>query len=266
MITERGTPGSVVISGAARGIGRATAELFLSRGWRVGCTTSTRDAVADAAAGRVRRGARRARRPRRRAVAGGARTTSAATGGLDVLVNNAGVLASGPFIGTDARGATGGWSTSTSPASSTVPRRATGVPAAVAAWPAAQPVLGVRAVRAADARHLRRDEGRGQVAHRGAGHRVGGGDGDPGTQPAAAVRRDRDGHAATAVRAASVARLGVRLTADDVAAAAWKVVHERRRPLAAPHRPVGRQTRLLAAASAVTPDWANRLVVARLAR
>ena len=48
----------------------------------------------------------------------------------------------------------------------------------------------------------------------------------------------RDGRAA-----ASVARLGVRLTADDVAAAAWKVVHERRRVFAGPHRPVGRQTR-----------------------
>jgi short-subunit dehydrogenase len=66
--------------------------------------------------------------------------------------------------------------------------------------------------------------------------------------------------------ASSVARLGVRLTADDVAVAAWKVVHEPRRFLAGPHRPVGRQTRLMAAASAVTPDWANRLVVSRLAR
>jgi hypothetical protein len=67
-------------------------------------------------------------------------------------------------------------------------------------------------------------------------------------------------------QASSVAHLGVRLTADDVAEAAWKVVHERRRLLAGPHRPVGRQTRLMAAASAVTPTWANRLVVSRLAR
>ena len=41
-------------------------------------------------------------------------------GGLDVLVNNAGVLASGPFAGTIPP-AIGGWSTSTSPASSTAP-------------------------------------------------------------------------------------------------------------------------------------------------
>jgi short-subunit dehydrogenase len=73
------------------------------------------------------------------------------------------------------------------------------------------------------------------------------------------VSRDAQG-------AASVGHLGVRLTAEGVAAAAWRVVHERRVPLRGPHRPVGRQTRLLAAASAVTPDWANRLIVARLAR
>jgi hypothetical protein len=58
----------------------------------------------------------------------------------------------------------------------------------------------------------------------------------------------------------------VRLTAEDVAAAAWRVVHERRRLLGGPHRPVGRQTRVMAAAAAVTPDWANRIVVGRLAR
>ena len=71
----------------------------------------------------------------------------------------------------------------------------------------------------------------------------------------------RDGRAA-----ASVARLGVRLTPEDVAARAWKVAHERKRRLAGPHRPVGRQTRLMAAAAAITPDWANRLAVGRLAR
>ena len=54
MITARG-PRSVFISGAARGIGRATAELFLSRGWRVGMYDVDTDAVADAAAGRPAR-------------------------------------------------------------------------------------------------------------------------------------------------------------------------------------------------------------------
>jgi short-subunit dehydrogenase len=65
--------------------------------------------------------------------------------------------------------------------------------------------------------------------------------------------------------AASVGRLGVRLTADDVADAAERVLHERWSLLRSPHRPVGRQTRLLAAASAVAPGWAQRLVTRRIA-
>jgi hypothetical protein len=71
----------------------------------------------------------------------------------------------------------------------------------------------------------------------------------------------RDGRSAS-----SVAGLGVRLTAEDVAAAAWRVVHERGIPLRGPHRAVGAQTRRMAVASACSPTWANRLVVARLAR
>jgi NAD(P)-dependent dehydrogenase (short-subunit alcohol dehydrogenase family) len=43
--TSRG-PGSVLVSGAARGIGRATAELLLARAWRVGMYDV--DAAADA--------------------------------------------------------------------------------------------------------------------------------------------------------------------------------------------------------------------------
>jgi short-subunit dehydrogenase len=72
------------------------------------------------------------------------------------------------------------------------------------------------------------------------------------------VTRDQQG-------SAGVARLGVRLTAEDVAAAAWAVVHERRRPLRSPHRPVGRQARVLAALSGISPDALSRLMVKRLA-
>jgi NAD(P)-dependent dehydrogenase (short-subunit alcohol dehydrogenase family) len=45
-------PRSVFISGAGRGIGRATAGLFLARGWRVGMYDVDADVVAGAAAGR----------------------------------------------------------------------------------------------------------------------------------------------------------------------------------------------------------------------
>jgi short-subunit dehydrogenase len=140
-------PRSIFVSGAARGIGRATAELFLARGWRVGTYDVDAAAVEEAAAGRD-----------------GLRGQAVRVRSLLPL-----------FVATEM------------------------------------------------------------------------------------VTRD-------GVRAAAVPGPGVRLTAEDVAAAAWQVVHERRQFLRSPHRPVGRQTKALAALSAVTPDRADRLVVARMTR
>ena len=260
MIDSR-RPGSILVTGAARGIGLATAELFLARGWRVGMYDIDAAAVADAAAGH------------RCAVHGvldvrdedqwrSVLREFCGDGGLDVLVNNAGVLASGPFAGMDAA----------------THRRMVDIN-----------VTGVCLGAATGHEYLRRS-GRGLLLNLCSASALYG-------QPALAtygatkaavksltealdlewradgvrvrsllplfvatemVSRDARG-------AASVGHLGVRLTAEDVAAAAWSVVHERRVPLRGPHRPVGTQTRLLAAASAVTPDWANRLIVARLA-
>ncbi len=64
--------------------------------------------------------------------------------------------------------------------------------------------------------------------------------------------------------AAAVRRLGVRLQPADVAEAAWRVVHEPAGRLRGPHRAVGPQTRLVAAMTSVSPDWANRLVTRRI--
>ena len=261
MITSR-RPGSILISGAGRGIGRATAELFLARGWRVGMYDVDPDVVADAAAGRdgAVHGALDVRdagqwRSALRSFCG--------DGGLDVLVNNAGVLSSGPFTETDldshrrmvdvnvtgvVHGAAEGHPF--------LKRSSRGLLLNLCSASAlyGQPTLATYGATKAAVMSLTEAL---DIEWRRDGIRV------RSLLPlfVSTEMVTRDG-----VRASSVASLGVRLTADDVAAAAWRVVHERRRPLASPHRPVGRQTRLLAAASAVTPDWANRLVVARLTR
>jgi short-subunit dehydrogenase len=259
--TSRRT-GSILVTGAARGIGRATAELFLSRGWRVGMYDVDPDVVADAAAGRdgAVHGALDVRD------AGQWRSALHSfcdDGGLDVLVNNAGVLSSGPFTETDVdshrrmvdvnvtgvvHGAAEGHPF--------LKRSSRGLLLNLCSASAlyGQPTLATYGATKAAVKSLTEAL---DIEWRRDGIRV------RSLLPlfVSTEMVTRDG-----VRASSVASLGVRLTADDVAAAAWRVVHERRRPLASPHRPVGRQTKLLAAASAVTPDWANRLVVARLTR
>ena len=264
-------PRSILISGAARGIGRATAELFLVRGWRVGMYDVDPVAVAEAAAGResVVHGTLDVRDAAQWRTA---LTEFCGDGGLDVLVNNAGVLSSGPFTETDldshrrmvdvnvtgvVNGAAEGH-----PYLLRSPRGLLlNLCSASALY--GQPTLAtygatygatkaaVKSLTEALDIEWRRDGVRGQAV------RV------RSLLPlfVATEMVSRDG-----VRAASVASLGVRLTADDVARAAWRVVHERRRVLRSPHRPVGRQTKALAALSAVTPDWANRLVVSRLVR
>jgi NAD(P)-dependent dehydrogenase (short-subunit alcohol dehydrogenase family) len=261
-VIDRRGPGSIVISGAARGIGRATAELFLSRGWRVGIYDVDAAAAVEAAAGRAAavHGALDVRDAEQW------RTVLAefcGDGGLDVLVNNAGVLASGPFADMDADAHR-----------RMVDVNVTGVVnGSRAAYPFlrrseralllnlcsasslyGQPALATYGATKAAVRSLTEAL---DIEWRGAGIRV------RSLVPLFVNTEmvSRDGR-----DAASVGRLGVRLTAEDVAAAAWKTVHERRRLFAGPHRPVGRQTRLMAAASTVTPDWANRLVVSRLAR
>jgi len=261
-VISRGHPGSILISGAGRGIGRATAELFLSRGWRVGLYDVDPEAAADAAAGRSAavHGALDVRDAEQwRAVLG----QFCGDGGLDVLVNNAGVLASGPFTGMDAEahrrmvdvnvtGVVNG-------SREGFPflrrsERALLLNLCSASSLYGQPALATYGATKAAVRSLTEAL---DIEWRAAGIRV------RSLVPLFVNTEmvSRDGR-----DAASVGRLGVRLTAEDVAAAAWKTVHERRRLFAGPHRPVGRQTRLMAAASTVTPDWANRLVVSRLAR
>jgi len=59
--------------------------------------------------------------------------------------------------------------------------------------------------------------------------------------------------------------LGVNLTPDDVATAAWDALH-RRSPVPKVHFPVGRQTRLLYYLSEFSPAWLARLTNKRMVR
>jgi NAD(P)-dependent dehydrogenase (short-subunit alcohol dehydrogenase family) len=258
VITSR-RPGSILVTGAARGIGRATAELFLAHGWRVGMY-DVDPAVADAAAGSQRavHGTLDVRDPEQwRTVL----RDFCGDEGLDVLVNNAGVLSSGPFAGTDPAahqrmvdvnvtgvclGAVIGHEYLRRS------RRGVLVNLCSASALYGQPALATYGATKAAVKSLtealdlewRRDGVRVRSLL-------------PTFVATDMVTRDQQG-------SAGVARLGVRLTADDVAETLWRVVHERRVPLRGPHRPVGRQARMMAAAAAVTPGWANRLVVGRI--
>ena len=65
---------------------------------------------------------------------------------------------------------------------------------------------------------------------------------------------------------ATLRSLGVRLSADDVAAAVHAAALEPRSRTRGPHRAVGRQARLLAAGGRVSPPALTRQLVARLCR
>jgi NAD(P)-dependent dehydrogenase (short-subunit alcohol dehydrogenase family) len=257
-VTTTRRPGSILVTGAGRGIGRATAELFLSRGWRVGMYDVDADVVAEAAGGRAVHGVLDVRYADRWTAA---LQEFCGDGGLDVLVNNAGVLASGPFADTDpgthrrmvdvnVTGVING-----AAAGHPFLRRSRGLLLNLCSASAlyGQPGLATYGATKSAVRSLTEAL---DLEWRADGIRVR--SLLPMFVATEMVTRDPQG-------SAGGARLGVRLTAEDVAAAAWAVVHERRRPLRSPHRPVGRQARVLAALSGISPDALSRLMVKRLA-
>lgn len=83
---------TILITGASSGIGRATAELFLAEGWRVGLLARRADLLEAVAAGSDRALILPADVTDLRAVEGAVAQLIAQWGRLDVLFNNAGIF------------------------------------------------------------------------------------------------------------------------------------------------------------------------------
>ncbi|WP_205730031.1 SDR family oxidoreductase [Blastococcus sp. TF02-8] len=248
------------MTGAGRGIGRAIAERFLDAGWRVGLFDVDAAAVA-AVAGDRPNAVHGPLDVRDAGQWGSALERFCPDGTLDVLVNNAGVLASGPFAGIDVGthrrqvdvnvigvvlGAHSGHDYLRRA------RRGLLLNLCSASALYGQPTLATYGATKAAVKSLTEAL---DLEWRTDGVRV---------RSLVPLFVDTEMVTRDGVGMAPVAALGVRLTPADVAAAAWKVVHERVRLPRSPHRTVGRQTRVLAAASSISPDWVNRLVVGRI--
>jgi len=89
---------TVIVTGASSGIGRATAELFLSEGWAVGLLARRADKLAEITEAHTNAIALPADVCDRGAVESAFDTFRARTGRLDVLFNNAGIFAPGGKI------------------------------------------------------------------------------------------------------------------------------------------------------------------------
>jgi len=89
---------SIIVTGASSGIGRATAELFLTEGWTVGLLARREDILAEMANGRANAVPLVADVTDAKAVKTAFNTFQGKVGQLDVLFNNAGIFASGGTI------------------------------------------------------------------------------------------------------------------------------------------------------------------------
>lgn len=250
---------TVFISGAAAGIGRATATLFAQRGYRVGAydvdlagLASLREEVSsrggDIAIGQLDV----------TDAEGWAQQLEAFTGPsrrLDVLVNNAGVLSHGRFeqiplqaqrriIDVNVNGTLTGLHTAFPYLRDTGGAQVVNLCSASAIY--GQPELATYSASKFAVRGLTEAL---ELEWRRYGIRV------IAMWPLFVQTAMVDG-----VDTHSTKRLGVHLSAEDVAQSIYTATHATRTRLPKVHYPVGRQTKVLAGLAQVSPNWAARFL------
>ncbi|WP_396927922.1 SDR family oxidoreductase [Mycolicibacterium sp.] len=255
---------SVFITGAAAGIGRATALTFARNGYRVGAYDIDLDGLAGLREEIVALGGD--------VVIGELNVTDAdqwaarlreftgSTGTLDILVNNAGVLTTGAFadvpldvhrqmVDINVYGALAGLHAAFPFLRDTPRAQVVNMCSASAMY--GQPELATYSATKFALRALTEAL---ELEWRQYGIRV------LALWPLFVKTAMTDG-----VETASTRSLGVNLQPEDVAAAVYSATHRRGR-LARVHYPVGRQTAVLAALSQVSPNWMQRLMTKTLTR
>ena len=257
-MTAHSSP-TVFISGAAAGIGRATAVLFAQRGYRVGAydvdlagLASLRDEISirggDIAIGQLDVSSAEDWAQQLEAFTGPSRR-------LDVLVNNAGVLSHGRFeeiglqtqrriVDVNVYGTMAGLHTAFPYLRDTRGAQVVNLCSASAIY--GQPELATYSASKFAVRGLTEAL---ELEWRRYGIRV------IAMWPLFAQTPMVDGVQTNATR-----RLGVHLSAEDVAKSIYAATHSTPSRLPKVHYPVGRQTKVLAGLAQMSPNWASRLL------
>jgi NAD(P)-dependent dehydrogenase (short-subunit alcohol dehydrogenase family) len=257
-MTAHSSP-TVFISGAAAGIGRATAVLFAQRGYRVGAydvdlagLASLRDEISirggDIAIGQLDVSSAEDWTQQLEAFTGSSRR-------LDVLVNNAGVLSHGRFeeiglqtqrriVDVNVYGTMAGLHTAFPYLRDTRGAQVVNLCSASAIY--GQPEMATYSASKFAVRGLTEAL---ELEWRRYGIRV------IAMWPLFAQTPMVDGVQTNATR-----RLGVHLSAEDVAQSIYAATHSTPSRLPKVHYPVGRQTKVLAGLAQVSPNWASRLL------
>jgi NAD(P)-dependent dehydrogenase (short-subunit alcohol dehydrogenase family) len=249
---------TVFISGAAAGIGRATALAFARRGYRVGAYDIDLAGLAALREEIIAHGGEAAIGQLDVTDAGDwAQQLAAFTGSsrrLDILVNNAGILSSGRFeeipldtqrriVDVNVYGAMAGLHTAFPYLRDTHGAQVVNLCSASAIY--GQPELATYSATKFAIRGLTEAL---ELEWRHYGIRV------IAMWPMFVQTAMVDG-----METRSSKRMGIHLSSEDVAEEIYEATRPTRRFLPKVHYPVGRQTKLLAGASQVMPNWASRL-------